>query len=77
MANNAIQIPLSDPFPGSERRGKTMGECIVADMSSFYREFDSIKIAALPQQRSRRYSFNICSGDVCITKSPVEPFTPY
>jgi hypothetical protein len=41
IANSAIQIPLSEPFPDFERRGTAIGACKVDDMSSFCRKFIS------------------------------------
>jgi len=78
IANSAIQIPLSEPFADFELRASAIGGCTVDDMSSFCRKFISTKaqrVATTPTHV--RYSFKMCSGDVCITKSPVEPFNPY
>ena len=35
IANRAIQIPLSEPFAKSERRGRLTGVCAVDAMKSF------------------------------------------
>ena len=78
IANSAIQIPLSEPFPDFELRGSAIGDCTIDDMSSFCRKFSSTEAQpAATDPPHVRYSFKICSGDVCITKSQVEPFNPY
>ena len=77
IANNAIQIPLSEPFADFARRGSVTVGCTVDDMSSFCRQFIFAKARRAFGASRANYSFSICSGDVCITKSPVEPFKPY
>jgi len=78
IANSAIQIPLSEPFPDFELRGRAIGGCTIDDIGSFCRKFNSAEVPlAATTPTHFRYSFKICSGDVCITKSPFDPFNPY